>query len=48
MRRPREETEMLLAEEEQVWSKELAAQEAALPDLAAVLMVRVAPLGSSE
>lgn len=31
-----------LAEEEQAWNRELAAREAALPDLAAVAMVRVA------
>jgi hypothetical protein len=36
----------LLAEEEQARSKEIAAREAALPDLAAVIMVRVAPMGS--
>jgi hypothetical protein len=38
----------VLAEEEQAWFRELAAREAALPDLAAVLMVRVAPMGSSQ
>jgi hypothetical protein len=36
-----------LAEEEQAWSGEIAARETALPDLAAVMMVRVAPIGSS-
>jgi SNF2 family DNA or RNA helicase len=34
----------LLAEEEQAWTLELAARDAALPDLAAVLMVRVVPV----
>lgn len=38
----------ILGEEEQSWIKELATREAALPDLAAVLMVRVAPMGASE
>lgn len=38
----------VLAEEEQAWFREIAAREAALPDLAAVLMVRVAPMGSSQ
>ena len=37
----------ILEDEEQVWSQELALREAALPDLAAVLMVRVAPTGDS-
>ena len=37
----------ILGEEEQSWIQELAAREAALPDLAAVLMVRVAPTGAS-
>jgi SNF2 family DNA or RNA helicase len=37
----------LLTEEEHVWTQELAAREAALPDLAAVLMIRVAPMGKS-
>lgn len=37
----------ILADEEQSWSRELAAREIALPDLAAVLMVRVAPMGRS-
>ena len=37
----------ILEDEEQVWSQELALREAALPDLAAVLMVRVAPTGGS-
>ena len=35
----------ILEDEEQVWPRELALREAALPDLAAVLMVRVAPTG---
>ena len=38
----------LLDQEEQAWSNELAAREAALPDLAAVLMVRLAPMGSGQ
>src|SRR5262249_12983190 len=33
-----------LADEEQNWTRELVAHEAALPDLTAVLMVRVAPM----
>ncbi|MEI8716331.1 helicase-related protein [Mesorhizobium sp. ISC11] len=37
----------ILGDEEQAWTRELAAREAALPDLAAVLMVRVAPIGGS-
>ena len=37
----------ILEDEEQVWSRELALREAALPDLTAVLMVRVAPTGDS-
>ena len=37
-----------LDEEEQMWTRELAVREAALPDLAAVLMVRVAPLGARQ
>ncbi|WP_375454027.1 DEAD/DEAH box helicase [uncultured Methylobacterium sp.] len=37
----------ILEDEEQAWTRELAAREAALPDLAAVLMVRVAPIGAS-
>jgi SNF2 family DNA or RNA helicase len=37
----------VLEDEEQAWTRELATQEAALPDLAAVLMVRVAPMGAS-
>lgn len=37
----------LVADEEQAWSGELAAREAALPDLAAILMVRVASTGKS-
>jgi hypothetical protein len=36
----------LLGDEEQTWSRELDRREAALPDLAAVLMVRVAPTGA--
>lgn len=36
----------ILGDEEQAWTRELAAREAALPDLAAVLMVRVAPIGA--
>ena len=36
-----------LADEEEAWTRELAAREAALPDLSAVLMVRVAPIGQS-
>jgi hypothetical protein len=36
----------LLDDEEQAWSCDLATREAALPDLAAVLMVRVAPIGT--
>jgi hypothetical protein len=35
----------LLAEEERTWSEELAAREAALPDLTAVLLVRVTRAG---
>jgi hypothetical protein len=38
----------ILADEEQTWSRELTARETALPDLAAVLMVRVAPTGKSS
>jgi SNF2 family DNA or RNA helicase len=37
----------ILKDEEQAWTRELAVREAALPDLAAVLMVRVAPIGAS-
>lgn len=37
----------VLGDEEQAWARELATREAALPDLAAVLMVRVAPMGAS-
>jgi hypothetical protein len=37
----------ILTDEEQAWSRELTAREMALPDLAAVLMVRVAPMGKS-
>lgn len=36
----------LLDDEEQAWSRDLATRQAALPDLAAVLMVRVAPIGA--
>ena len=36
----------ILGDEEQAWARELATRETALPDLAAVLMVRVAPMGS--
>jgi superfamily II DNA or RNA helicase len=38
----------LLAEEEQEWSNEIAAREAALPDLAAVIMIRVTRMGSVQ
>jgi superfamily II DNA or RNA helicase len=37
----------ILEDEELAWSGELATREAALPDLAAVLMARVAPMGAS-
>jgi len=37
----------ILADEEQAWNRELVARETALPDLAAVLMVRIAPMGKS-
>ncbi len=37
----------ILADEEQAWFRDLAARESALPDLAAVLMVRVAPMAIS-
>jgi hypothetical protein len=37
----------ILGDEEQAWTRELATREAALPDLAAILMVRVAPMGAS-
>ena len=37
----------ILADEEQAWTRELTARETALPDLAAVLMVRVAPMEKS-
>ncbi len=37
----------ILEDEEQAWARELATRETALPDLAAVLMVRVAPMGDS-
>lgn len=36
----------LLDEEEQAWSRDLATRETALPDLAAVLVIRVAPIGA--
>jgi hypothetical protein len=37
----------ILGDEEQAWARELALRETALPDLAAVLMVRVAPIGAN-
>jgi len=37
----------ILADEEQAWTRDLVARETALPDLAAVLMARVAPMGKS-
>ena len=37
----------ILDDEEQAWARELATRETALPDLAAVLMIRVAPMGAS-
>ena len=37
----------ILADEEQAWTRDLTARETALPDLAAVLMARVAPMGKS-
>jgi hypothetical protein len=37
-----------LAEEEHAWSNEIAAREAALPDLAAVIMLRVVPMGNVQ
>ncbi len=37
----------ILADEEQAWNRELAARETALPDLAAVLMIRIAHMGKS-
>jgi hypothetical protein len=37
----------ILEDEEQAWTRELVAREAALPDLAAVLMVRVVPNGTN-
>ena len=37
----------LMADEEQVWSRELAAREAALPDLAPILMVCVASIAKA-
>jgi hypothetical protein len=37
--------QQVLADEERTWALELAAREAALPDLTAILMVRVAPMG---
>jgi hypothetical protein len=36
-----------LEDENQAWTRELTTREAALPDLAAVLMARVAPLGAN-
>jgi hypothetical protein len=38
----------LLEEEERIWSNQLATREAALPDLDALLMVRVAPIGRNQ
>jgi hypothetical protein len=37
----------VLADEEQAWNRELVARETALPDLAAVLMAHIAPMGKS-
>ena len=37
----------ILTDEEQAWTRDLAARETALPNLAAVLMARVAPMGKS-
>jgi hypothetical protein len=37
----------ILEEENQVWVRELTMREAALPDLAAILMARVAPMGAN-
>lgn len=37
----------ILADEEQTWTRELSVRETALPDLAAVLMARVSPMGKS-
>jgi len=37
----------ILEQEEIAWTRELTARELALPDLAAILMVRVAPIGKS-
>jgi superfamily II DNA/RNA helicase len=37
----------ILADEEQAWARDITAREIALPDLAAVLMARVAPMGKS-
>ena len=37
----------ILADDEEAWTRELAARETALPDLAAVLMARIAPTGKS-
>ena len=37
----------LVAHEEQAWTRELAAREAGLPDLTAILMVRVASMGNA-
>jgi hypothetical protein len=36
-----------LADEEQAWTRELSVRETALPDLSAVLMARVSPMGKS-
>jgi len=38
----------ILGDEEQAWTRELALRETALPDLAAVLLVCVAPTGASS
>lgn len=37
----------ILGDEEQAWNRELAARETALPNLAAILMARIAPTGKS-
>jgi SNF2 family DNA or RNA helicase len=37
----------VLADEEQAWTQELSVRETALPDLSAVLMARVSPMGKS-
>ena len=36
-----------LEDDDQAWTRELTMREAALPDLAAVLMARVAPMGAN-